>query len=767
MRPILALLVVSSMTLGGLGAAFALPHTIMQEGLVLDGDDRPVDGVHRIRVRLYDRAAAGNVVFEETHAAVEFFQGYYAIPIGAEEDLPPDLFTAPGLWLAISIDNGAELAPRTPLMQVPAAMVAEIALNAVGDITPRTVNVGGGLVIDGDGRWVGDPTGLRGPEGARGPAGPQGPQGEQGPRGPAGVAGGDGSPDTPEQVKDKLVQVDGAGSGVDADRLDGLNSSAFMRTDRNTGTSGRLSAAGGLSVTAGNRPVATVTVGGGGPDVDRLLQLEPQDGANEGGHMMLRGAGTHQDWAIDTHNGNLRLYEPAPSRDQNRNRGSVQIDGNTNVSGRLSAAEIDLGALSINGRQVFDRNGKLHQAQWDLYAEMRVLTNTTGRPDRNMYLNYPNRADSRTHLYNDPVVHGALNVEGAVYLGGQFIYDRGVTYTCEAGGGALGACPNSGHWTFDKIVLEHDHANVAGRMAAIPDASMNIAGLLRADGSITGGSMHSRGELRGDGHLRVGGNVYLGGSTMYDVGVTYTCESGGGALGNCPNSGHWTFDKIVLEHNHRDVAARMNAIPNGSINVEGVIRADGEIRSNGNIVAGGRLQAGSAALSNGSLKLGNGANQTLSAAQLATLLGGGNADALHTHAGSTSPWRRVGTLNDFWDIRNRYPMERFEFGVTYNTQSILPIVFSNWNGGWRATGQYDYVIGDRFPWEGGNSYTMGGAAWFWGTQGGQDNNCNNRSSWYHMYYYHRGDPNPWNSHGDTYWWASNGCSVPSLYVREL
>jgi hypothetical protein len=49
-------------------------------------------------------------------------------------------------------------------------------------------------------------------KGATGPAGPQGSQGK------------DGSADTPAQVLGKLTQVDGAGSGLDADRLDGVDS---------------------------------------------------------------------------------------------------------------------------------------------------------------------------------------------------------------------------------------------------------------------------------------------------------------------------------------------------------------------------------------------------------------------------------------------------------------------------------------------------------------------------------------------------------------
>lgn len=59
-----------------------------------------------------------------------------------------------------------------------------------------------------------------------GPAGPQGPQGPQGPAG---------SPDTPAQVLGKLATVDGPGSGLDSDLLDGLSSAALQR--RGTSTS--------------------------------------------------------------------------------------------------------------------------------------------------------------------------------------------------------------------------------------------------------------------------------------------------------------------------------------------------------------------------------------------------------------------------------------------------------------------------------------------------------------------------------------------------
>ncbi|UYP67486.1 tail fiber domain-containing protein [Thalassobacter stenotrophicus] len=73
-------------------------------------------------------------------------------------------------------------------------------------------------------------TGPAGPQGATGPAGPTGARGltgATGATGPQGPAGANGSPDTAAQVRGKLKTVDGSGSGIDADKLDGLHASAF------------------------------------------------------------------------------------------------------------------------------------------------------------------------------------------------------------------------------------------------------------------------------------------------------------------------------------------------------------------------------------------------------------------------------------------------------------------------------------------------------------------------------------------------------------
>ena len=199
----------------------ALPNEMAQEGLLLDAQGVALEGQHTLTVALYAAAAGGVPLFQEVHPNVELFEGYYTIAIGSISALTTTVIDRPTLYLGLRVDQGAELAPRTALRKVPAAFVADIAIDVTGDIHPKTVTVNRQVVINSDGEWVGPPGGLVGP------AGPAGPAGAMGPPGPA---GGDGSPDTPAQVRAKLVTVDGAGSGIDTDLFDGQDSTAFVRT---------------------------------------------------------------------------------------------------------------------------------------------------------------------------------------------------------------------------------------------------------------------------------------------------------------------------------------------------------------------------------------------------------------------------------------------------------------------------------------------------------------------------------------------------------
>lgn len=183
-RNVLLLAAVSSLM--GLSARSAVPTEMHFQGFLVSADGVPLDGPQNLVLTLYDAATGGDWVWTETQVA-NLERGAFRVVLGGVAPLEASLFEDWPLWLGITV-NGTVLNPRTLLGAVPYAAVCE---NATGDIQPRSVSVGGALVIDAQGKWVGSPTSLVGPQG---PAGPQGPQGEQGPQGPRGAEAGDCNP---------------------------------------------------------------------------------------------------------------------------------------------------------------------------------------------------------------------------------------------------------------------------------------------------------------------------------------------------------------------------------------------------------------------------------------------------------------------------------------------------------------------------------------------------------------------------------------------
>jgi len=175
----------------------AQPARIHHEGLLLDAQGLPLEGTVTLRLSLYAQALGGAPLwFEEQQ--VELVDGYYALDLGQQPGLVAAL-QGGTRYLGVEVDHAGELAPRHALASVPYALFAT---DAVGDIHPRTISVGGAEIIDEQGRWVGPPV----------------------------PGAGDGvGYDTPQEVLTALAGVDGAGSGLDADRLDGLDSAAFVQ----------------------------------------------------------------------------------------------------------------------------------------------------------------------------------------------------------------------------------------------------------------------------------------------------------------------------------------------------------------------------------------------------------------------------------------------------------------------------------------------------------------------------------------------------------
>ncbi|MGB0647714.1 MAG: hypothetical protein ACPGQS_11090, partial [Bradymonadia bacterium] len=361
-----------ALTLTMTGVAFGLPNQFVQEGYLTRQNGAPVVGEVTLQVRLYERELGGNALFEEVHENVPLVNGYYAILVGSLNPLPEGIFRGPTMHLALRINGGDELVPRTAITKVPAAMEADTALNVTGDITPNTVSVGGLIVIDAAGKWVGDPTGLRGPAGANGvdgqqgppgPAGPVGPQGPQGPPGQNGAVGAAGSPDTPAEVLGKLIQVDGAGSTLDSDLVDGLNSAQFMRTDTDTGTTGNVDIAGSMSSAQVNTTYGDIQSARGQVALNTLGNIKMTDNDIIGvqgfqfndpgpdGRIEWQGTGARiyvaplNDANTD---GMLRVQNPAKGISL---EGATRTSGTLNVVGRLNAE----GGASIKNATIGDQ----------------------------------------------------------------------------------------------------------------------------------------------------------------------------------------------------------------------------------------------------------------------------------------------------------------------------------------------------------------------------------------------------------------------------
>ncbi len=195
---ILACVLGLGLVLAGLSAS-ALPQRVQHEGLLLDAQGLPRSGAVSLRLALYADPAGGAALWFEEYQ-LDLVDGYYQVLLGAQAPLGPVLDGSPR-YLGISVDGAPELQPRHAVASVPYALLAQ---DVNGDIHPSSVTVGGRAVIDAEGNWVGPPV----------------------------PGAGDGvGYDSPDEVLVALRSVDGAGSGVDADLFDGLDSASFVRSN--------------------------------------------------------------------------------------------------------------------------------------------------------------------------------------------------------------------------------------------------------------------------------------------------------------------------------------------------------------------------------------------------------------------------------------------------------------------------------------------------------------------------------------------------------
>ncbi len=166
-------------------ALLDIPHSINYQGHLYDSSSVPLTGSYDFVFRIYDDESGGVQLWSESQTDLVVDQGVFRAILGAVT--PLDIAFDGQLWLEILIE-GETMSPRQPLASIGQAFQAEDVLGQ--DIHPQSISIHGvGPVVDSSGHWVGDPTGLIGPQGLTGPTGPQGEMGLQGPTGPIGPQG--------------------------------------------------------------------------------------------------------------------------------------------------------------------------------------------------------------------------------------------------------------------------------------------------------------------------------------------------------------------------------------------------------------------------------------------------------------------------------------------------------------------------------------------------------------------------------------------------
>jgi hypothetical protein len=155
---------------------------------------------------------------------------------------------------------------------------------------------------------------------------------------------------------------------------------------------------------------------------------------------------------------------------------------------------------------------------------------------------------------------------------------------------------------------------------------------------------------------------------------------------------------------------------------------------------------------------GTGTSDDLVAADVTTLTGGGNADALHTHAGTVKPWVACGNMSDLiadCQVTN-YHTNDFEYGFAYNTVEIHPAFCTQWNRGVRVYNRELYWVQADNPQSGTVGY--GGASFYTGTDASDDDTCPT-SSPRHQYW--RLDAN-----NNVIMLSGNGCFDHPVFCRR-
>ena len=95
-----------------------LPQAVSYQGFISAGEDPVNDPAAHLVFRIYEVSELGEPIWVEEHTGLSIVDGVFSVLLGITNPVGELPFGVP-LWLGISIGEGAELSPRTPLGAVP------------------------------------------------------------------------------------------------------------------------------------------------------------------------------------------------------------------------------------------------------------------------------------------------------------------------------------------------------------------------------------------------------------------------------------------------------------------------------------------------------------------------------------------------------------------------------------------------------------------------------------------------------------------------
>lgn len=111
-------------------AAASSPQIISHQGYITSPEGIALNGTYDLTFSLYDVALGGAALWSETHVDVDVTDGLYSLLLGSILPLTPAVFSGSNRYLGISIDGGAELAPRRQIAATAFALRSDHAANA-------------------------------------------------------------------------------------------------------------------------------------------------------------------------------------------------------------------------------------------------------------------------------------------------------------------------------------------------------------------------------------------------------------------------------------------------------------------------------------------------------------------------------------------------------------------------------------------------------------------------------------------------------------